>query len=259
MIDLENASIDAYFDGLLYITQPNGSLKAGLDSLLLAASLSLRPDQKILDLGCGCFQLGLFLLARQADVCVTGVENQLKLVNFAHHNINSANQWSQCQVIQADIIADDLKNIRSNFFDHVISNPPYFSFGPATQLKKDQEVRANARKFSNQHTYATLYTWLSVAKKKLKQGGMITMSLCDRQLPSALKVLKELDFGGIEVLPLFPTSDKPATRFLLAAKKDSKSLDHTYGGLTLRDHKRAIRPEISRLAKKPHGVSWLNL
>lgn len=259
MIDLEHASIDAYFDGLIHIAQPNGSLKAGLDSLLLAASVQLQPEQKILDLGCGCFQIGLFLLARQCDIQVSGIENQPKLVKFAQHNIRTANLSPNCQVMSADILTGKLNRVRSNSFDHVVTNPPYFSFKPSKQLQIEKEERTFARAFSNKHTYVTLSAWLLAAKTKLKQRGYIWMSLSDRQLPASLKILKELNFGGIELLPLFPTSNSPATRFLLSAQKDSKSMDHTYGGLILRDHKRAIRPEISRLAKKPHGVSWLDL
>ena len=49
----EDLSHDAFLGGRLRIAQPRAGYRAGIDPVLLAASIPARAGQNVLDLGCG--------------------------------------------------------------------------------------------------------------------------------------------------------------------------------------------------------------
>jgi len=109
-----------------------GSFPLSTDSMLLSGFARLPKGAKVLDLGSGCGTLGLLLCASDPGCSVTGVEisetaHQAALENIARNGLTDR-LFSVCA---------DLRSIPSGFpagsFDVCISNPPYFSGGPASQ------------------------------------------------------------------------------------------------------------------------------
>lgn len=116
---------------------PNGyvlELKEGCfplstDSMLLADFVKLPRNAQVLDLGSGCATLGLLLCAKDHTCAVTGLEiskvaHDTALENIVYNNLSS----------RLRSICGDLRNIPAAFTDTFhccVSNPPYFSGGPA--------------------------------------------------------------------------------------------------------------------------------
>ncbi len=108
-----------------------GTFPLGTDSVQLAAFIKLPKNAKVLDLGSGCGTLGLMLCDRDAGCQVTGVELDVTAHEAALENIaRNGLQERLCS------ICADLRSIHSIFpagvFSCCISNPPYFSGGPAS-------------------------------------------------------------------------------------------------------------------------------
>ncbi len=101
------------------------------DSMLLSAFAKLPKQAKVLDLGAGCGTLGLLLCARDSACQVTGVEIDPAAHEAALKNIHR-NGLEERMVS----ICTDLRSLSSiipaGSFDCCISNPPYFSGGPAS-------------------------------------------------------------------------------------------------------------------------------
>ena len=106
-----------------------GCFPLSTDSVLLAHFVRLPRNARVLDLGSGCGTLGLMLCAKDTGCTVTGLEitesaHQCALGNICRNQL-SDRLYSRCQ---------DLRQLPSDFtgaFHCCVSNPPYFTGGPA--------------------------------------------------------------------------------------------------------------------------------
>ena len=110
---------------------PEDAFPLSTDSMLLSDFVRLPKNARVLDLGSGCGTLGTLLCARDANCLVTGIE-----LSEAAHTAALENITVNHLQPRMDSICGDLRNARSIFapgsFDVCISNPPYFTGGPAS-------------------------------------------------------------------------------------------------------------------------------
>lgn len=110
-----------------------GCFPLSTDSMLLAEFAKLPKNAQVLDLGSGCGSLGILLCAKQADCTVTGIELQPKAHAGALENIARNTLEGRMQSICGDL--RQIKGlVAGGQFSVCISNPPYFSGGPAARL-----------------------------------------------------------------------------------------------------------------------------
>lgn len=109
-----------------------GCFPLSTDSMLLAHFAKLPKDASVLDLGAGCGTIGLTLCAGDTNCTVTGIELDPTAHEMALRNIRR-NELESRMVS----ICGDLRQITfltpSGCFDCCVSNPPYFSGGPASK------------------------------------------------------------------------------------------------------------------------------
>lgn len=110
---------------------PAGAFPLSTDSMLLAHFVQLPRNARVLDLGSGSGTLGLLLCARDSICRITGVELEEVAHQAALENIRRNGLVSRMESICAD-----LKSVSERFspgsFSVCVSNPPYFSGGPAS-------------------------------------------------------------------------------------------------------------------------------
>lgn len=109
---------------------PAGSFPLSTDSMVL--SDFVKPGKKMLDLGSGCGTLGLLLCARDGNCHVTGIEIEESAHNAALENIGRNNLQSRMNSICADLRQMNAL-IQAGSMDVCLSNPPYFTGGPASK------------------------------------------------------------------------------------------------------------------------------
>ncbi len=109
-----------------------GAFPLSTDSILLADFARLPKQARILDLGAGCGTLGLLLCAKDASCTVTGIE-----LNETAHTAAVENITRNALQDRLFSICGDLRSIPSQFpsgsFHCCVSNPPYFTGGPASK------------------------------------------------------------------------------------------------------------------------------
>ena len=101
------------------------------DSMLLAHFARLPKNARVLDLGSGCGTLGLMLCAKDSGCSVTGLEITESAHLAAMENIRRNGLESRL-----NSICTDLRKLPAGFtesFHCCVSNPPYFSGGPASR------------------------------------------------------------------------------------------------------------------------------
>ena len=111
---------------------PAGAFPLSTDSMVLSHFVRLPKNTRILDLGSGCGTLGLLLCSQNKHCTVTGLEIDENAHLAALYNIQHNALASRMESICAD-----LRSVSERFspgsFDACVSNPPYFSGGPASR------------------------------------------------------------------------------------------------------------------------------
>jgi tRNA1(Val) A37 N6-methylase TrmN6 len=205
----ENLSYDAFLGGLLNLWQPRQGYRAGVDPVLLAASIPAVSGQRVLELGCGVGAAVLCLGARVHGLSLTGVERETVYANLAQRN-----GAGTLEVVQADIATLPL-TLRQRQFDHVLANPPYWR--RRASVAADDPMREAAL-----GEQTPLATWIKVAAKRLAPKGLMHVIHRAERLPELLTALPH-DMGSIEVLPIAARVGRNAERIILRARKSGRA------------------------------------
>lgn len=197
---------DDFLGGQARIWQPKQGLgyRAGVDPVLLAASVEARPGEEVLELGCGAAPALICLGVRVTGLRLTGVEVQPAYAALARRNI--AENGLQGTILEADL-ASPPAELKAQCFDHVLANPPYFEQGK-------RSVSPDAGIELAQAGALPLADWVALAAKRLKPRGTATFVQRVERLPELVGALSA-HLGSVEVLPLAPREGR-APRLILA-------------------------------------------
>ncbi len=213
---------DAFLDGRLTLTQPQKGYRAGIDPVLLAASVPIKAGQSLLDLGCGVGAAMLCCAVRVPGSQITGLERQPDYAVLAERNAAENG-------IEAEVFCGDLKEmpneLRQRQFDHVIANPPYF----------DRSAGTTARDMGREASMGEetpLTDWVAVATKRTKPKGYVTLIHRAARLQTLLTAMAA-GLGSLEVLPLIPRRGHSAKLVLVRGQKDGRAELRLYDGWLL--------------------------
>ncbi len=209
-------TLDHFLGGRLALRQPVVGYRAGSDPVFLAAAVTAEIGQTVLDLGSGIGTAGLCLLSRVADIIVTGLELQPELAGLALANAVENGLADRYRVIQGCLTSRP-QELRGVTFDHVITNPPWYEPGTI------QAPRADSKAIGHLEGDADLATWLKAAVKYLRPKGQLWVIHRADHVGRILAGLEGLKVGEIKVVPIWPKTDRAATRVLVTARKDSKA------------------------------------
>ncbi|HXE85471.1 MAG TPA: methyltransferase, partial [Hyphomicrobiaceae bacterium] len=139
---------DAFLGGRLRLLQPAGSYRAGIDGVLLAATVEAGAGAEVLDVGAGVGVVGLCIAQRLPDVRITMVERDGQLAALARRNCERNGFAARARVIEADILrplgeAPELAAAAERF-DEVLANPPFHVEGRGTAAGDPVKAGANA-------------------------------------------------------------------------------------------------------------------
>lgn len=109
-----------------------GAFPLSTDSMVLSHFVRLPKNASVLDLGSGCGTLGLLLCSRDESCRVTGVELEECAHAAAEENIRRNALAHRMESICADLRTVP-ERFTSGSFSCCVSNPPYFSGGPASR------------------------------------------------------------------------------------------------------------------------------
>lgn len=214
-------SKDAFLGGKLHLLQPKSGYRAGVDPVLLAATVEAEPGQTILDLGCGVGTAALCLGTRVPGLVLTGVEIQRAYAELARMNGGSA-----FEVVEADL-ADLPLEVRDRQFHHVLANPPYFDRGAG-------KSSPNAGREAALGEATPLGTWVKVAARRLRPKGQAHFIHRVERLPELLHAMHG-HLGSIEVLPLAPRPDRLIERVIVRGRKVGRAAFKLHAPLVMHE------------------------
>ena len=216
---------DRFLGGAVTVVQPARGYRAGMDAVLLAASLSAKHGESLAEAGSGAGAALLCATHRLPTCHFTGFERDAAAITLAGQGI-ATNAFAA----RADIRTHDIAERSSaleNVYDQSFSNPPFFD--PAA-------IRAPAPGKTNAFLADTpLKAWILFLHHITKPGGRITLIHRAAALADLLELLNPRA-GEIEVLPIRPTPAAPANRVLIRARKGLRRGPVTlYDGVALHD------------------------
>lgn len=191
---------------MLKLWQPKFGYRAGVDPVLLAASVPAKKGQCVLDLGCGVGTAALCLGARVPGLALHGVERYAPYAELARRN--------GLECAQADV-ADLPSDLRQISFDHVVCNPPYFD-------RTAGHSADDAGREGSLGEDTPLAVWIDTAARRLRPKGYLHLIHRSARLPCLLTHVHGR-LGSIEVLPLAPRAGRESDRVLLRARKDGRA------------------------------------
>ncbi len=217
-------SCDAFLGGRLRLFQPRQGYRAGIDPVLLAATVPARSGDTVLDLGCGAGAALLCLGARVPGLQLWGAELQPGYADLARRN-------AALNAIPAEIVTADLAALPSPLSQmqmrHVIANPPYFDpvrRTSATDLGRETGLSEGL----------PLSDWVAIAARRTAPGGTVTMIQSAERLPD-LAAAMAAHLGSVQLWPLAPRPGRDPRLILVRGRKAGRATFRMHAPLILHD------------------------
>ncbi len=226
---------DLLLAGRVVLWQPRAGYRAGIDPVLLAASVRAGPRADVLDLGCGVGAVSLCLLSRRPDLVVTGVDADAGAIGLAKRNAHENGFADRFTAMAGDIITP-----AGNGFDVVVTNPPYGDMARGTAPEDGLAARAE--------TTAGLEDWIAAAVRALRPRGTLALIHRADRVDHVLGCLRR-SCGDIRLCPLWPRAGAPARRVLISARKGTRGPAQLGPGLVLHDADGRFTNEADRVLR----------
>ena len=208
----DQLSTDDFLGGRVRICQPRAGYRAGIDPVLLAASVPARAGETVLELGCGVGTALFCLGQRVPGLALTGLEIQPGYAALARHNAG-------LNGIAAEVIDGDIANmpeaLTQRQFSHVIANPPYFD-------RKASTAGTDAGRERSMGESLPLEDWVRAAAKRTAPKGHVSFIHRAEKLPELLAAAGAV-LGSLAVLPLIPRPGRAARLVLLRGRKGGRA------------------------------------
>ena len=221
----EEVSEDFLLGGAVVLRQPVEGYRTAIDPVFLAAAVSARAGDSVLDSGAGVGAVSMCLARRVGGVTVTGLEYREELAVLAGENAICNGLQDRVRVVTGDIL-DPPCELEPGSFHCVAVNPPFLEAHnvdlPPHMAKRQANVEGPAR----------LSDWVSFALHMVAKDGSITFIHRAEHLGRLLAVL-EGRAGEVVVFPLWPRVGKAAKRVLVSARKGSSGPLRMSPGLVL--------------------------
>ncbi len=212
---------DRLLGGRMIYCQPANGFRSGIEPVLLAAAIPVKPGEHVLEGGTGAGAALLCLHARVPGFCSVGVEADEAVAELAARNarVNA--------IAGMDVKAARLESVAlCRTFDHAIANPPYH---PADGTSSALTSRDAAKRGSAD----LLRVWIDRLASRLRSGGTLTLIVPAGRVPVCLSAMTAAQCDCTVIFPLWPKTGQAAKLVIIRGVKDSRTPMRLSAGLTL--------------------------
>jgi tRNA1(Val) A37 N6-methylase TrmN6 len=249
------ASDDMFFSGRLRLLQPESGARAGLDAVVLAASVDADPaiPIRVLEAGTGAGVVAACLAHRLELAQVDAVEIEPDLCALARLNMSRNGLEHRVRIICGDVAAPlsrlTAQGVSLQAYDWVIANPPFFSAATARAPSHPLKERAHMM------APGALDGWLRFMAACAAPKGWIALVHRPDALPELLSAMAGR-FGDITVLPLHPHAGESAHRLLIRARKASRAPLRLLPGLVVHEPAGEFMPVFRAVLRAGAALPW---
>jgi tRNA1(Val) A37 N6-methylase TrmN6 len=221
---MTDSTLDAFHRGAFWLVQPaHGGHRAGMDAMMLAASVPTAFAGKLADFGAGAGAAGLAVASRCPGATIALVENAPEMAEYARQTLalpENAAIAQRCRLIEADVTLTGKRRVEAhlpdNAFDFVIMNPPFNS-------ARDRATPSALKQAAHVMPDGLFEAWVRSAAAIVKPRGGFAAIIRPDSLPQLLTAM-EGRFGGSRVKPIHPRADEAAIRVIVRATRGSRAI-----------------------------------
>jgi tRNA1(Val) A37 N6-methylase TrmN6 len=221
--------------GRVIYRQPQTGFRSGIEPVLLAASIPVRPGEQVLEAGTGAGAALLCLSARVPDVLAAGIELDPVLAGLAAENAR-ANGFTGIKITTDRIETASFHDT----YDHAFANPPYHD--------EDSTASPNpARETAKRSSDTVMATWIERLSGALRDRGSLTLIVPAGRCPACLAAMTEVRCPCTVLFPLWPKLGRPAKLVLLRGVKSARGRMRLAPGLVLHDPDGGFTPDTQAI------------
>lgn len=215
-----------FLEGSIIVYQPKRGFRFGIDSILLAHFLNLKPQDLVLEVGAGSGIISLIALKRFPKAKIFALELESIFIECLKRNILENKLQEKLFIIKGDIKTSLFK---SGIFDVIFSNPPYFK--SMSGRKSPYEIENIARR----DIEFELDEFLKKVSSLLKNKGKFYLVFTALRLAELIYLLKKnkLEPKLLRLVYSYPGSE--AKLVLLLAVKNAKEEIRIFSPLYIYD------------------------
>jgi tRNA1Val (adenine37-N6)-methyltransferase len=195
-------TLDALFGGEIKLYQDRRGYRFSLDSILLADFATVRPGEKVIDLGAGNGVLALILARRYPSISITGLELQPSMVHRAARNVKLNGYQDRILISCTDVSAVS-DQFAADSFDMAICNPPY------RRASSGRLSPSSEKQVARHETKGTLRDFVTAAGFLLNAKGRFA---CVYLAERAIDLLTAMQRAGLEPKRLQMVHPFPAAK-----------------------------------------------
>lgn len=216
-------SIDRFHNGSFEVAQPtSGGHRAGMDALLLAATLKDGASGLVADLGAGSGVAGFAALNLHRELDLLAVELNETMFDMLSKTLSralNARFANRTTTLLADVTLSGTDRLEQGFadnsVDHVIMNPPYNTYSyrpPAKAIKHDAHMLGEGG----------LDAWFRTAAAITRIGGSLNMIYRSEDIAAVIACSRGR-YGGLQIIPIHSKKNENAKRILVCGIRGSKA------------------------------------
>ena len=225
---------NALLGGRVRLRQPARGYRAGMDAALLAAAVAAKPQDRLIEAGCGAGAVLTQIAARCPSIHLTGLERDPVAASLARQNAELNDIAPRTSICDGDV-AHGFAALKLEPFDWAISNPPFFDDPKA--LREPGPGKRGAWIADD-----GLESWTEFMVGAVREGGRIVVIHRADRLADILFLLGK-KCGSFAIRPVQPYVDQPAKRVLVQAVRQGKAPLQLLSPLILHDRSGAKHTE----------------
>ena len=231
---------DTLFNGKVAVTQYKTGYRFSVDAVLLAGFVTLKPQERLLDLGCGCGVISLICAHRHQTVRIIGCELQKALATLARANVHMNGFGDRVRIHHCDMRNLTQKET-GGAMDVIVCNPPYYP-------KASGRMNLNHQKTMARHEIGIrLPELLAVVRSHLKKGGRFYLIYPVNHLVRLLGRMRESAVEPKTIRMIHSTLNTSAKLALVCGKAGAKPGLISAAPLTVYDAEGSYTEEVRAL------------
>lgn len=180
------------------VRHSGSTMKVGTDAVILGSFVHVSYDSDILDVGTGCGVIALMISQKNPGAKVIGIDIDRESAIEAEYNF-ARSPWSASLMALHQSLQSFAQETEETF-DHIISNPPFFS--------GDKHSIFPSRTKARHTVYLDHWDFLNACEKLLKRNGKLSVIL---PVPIAMEFIQKAAIIHLELNRLLKVRPKPNT------------------------------------------------
>lgn len=192
------------FYGYVFYVSPDTLIPRPETELLVDECVNLLKlkelnGAKILDIGTGSGCIAISLTIQRPDCKMTALDLSSKALKIARKNVDLHKLGQKIDLLKSDLFAV-FENKRKNYWDVIVSNPPYIDSEDFRSLSKEVLAEPCLALDGGRRGLEIIFKILDQAPQYLKRGGHLFMEIGDGQARAITKkilqdgIFKDLRF-----------------------------------------------------------------